>query len=133
MKEVSNAVAYALLIPSLMEAAREVGYAIAVHGSMARDLDLVAIPWTENAVSAERLMLHLIAASDGRLRNGGRKLPDGTWETVHASEPTKKPHGRLAWSIHIGHAGMYIDISVMPLAPSEAVPEKPKGPKEPSP
>ena len=41
MKDVSNATAYALLVPALMKAGREVGYALAVHGSMARDLDLV--------------------------------------------------------------------------------------------
>ena len=116
MKDVSNAVAYALLIPQLMKAGREVGYSIAVHGSMVRDLDLVAIPWTEEAVSAERLILHLMTAVDGRLRNGGRKK-EGTdeWERVHGSEPAAKPHGRLAWSIHIGHEGLYLDVSVMPL------------------
>jgi len=27
--------------------------------------------------------------------------------------PTKKPHGRLAWSFHMG-AGPYVDLSVMP-------------------
>lgn len=132
MKDVSNAVAYSILIPRLMRAGREVGYAIAVHGSMARDLDLVAIPWTEDAVSAERLVMHLMAEVDGRLRNGGKMKtnPDGTetWEVAHGSVPSVKPHGRLAWSIHVGREDMYIDVSVMPLAPkvaSEASPERP--------
>ena len=117
VKDVSNATAYALLIPDLMKAGREVGYAIAVHGSMARDLDLVAIPWTEEAVNAERLILHLMAAVDGRLRNASRKRPDSEeWERVHASEPTAKPHGRLAWTIHVGNDGLYLDVSVMPLS-----------------
>lgn len=116
MKDVSNATAYTLLIPTLMKAGREVGYAIAVHGSLARDLDLVAIPWTEEAVSAERLVLHLAAAVDGRFRNGGRNKADGTWEMVHGSVPAVKPHGRLAWSMHIGHDGLYLDVSVMPRA-----------------
>lgn len=114
MKDVSNAVAYAPLIPILMRAGREVGYAIAVHGSLARDLDIVAIPWTDEAESAERLVLHLTAAVDGRLRNGARKLEDGTWEPAPASAPATKPHGRLAWSIHLGSDGLYIDVSVMP-------------------
>lgn len=116
MKDVSNATAYALLIPSLMKAGREMGYAIAVHGSMARDLDLVAIPWTEEAANAERLILHLMTAVDGRLRNGARNAA-GDWVNAHGSEPKPLPHGRLAWSIHVGHEGMYLDVSVMPLVP----------------
>jgi len=32
---------------------RDCGYAIAPHGSLARDLDVIAVPWTEDAVSAE--------------------------------------------------------------------------------
>lgn len=116
MKDVSNAVAYSLIIPELMKAGREVGYAIAVHGSLARDLDIVAIPWTDEAVTAERLILHLGAAVDGRIRNGGRKKVDSEeWETVHGSEPTVKPHGRLAWTIFLSHGGLHIDVSVMPL------------------
>lgn len=117
MKDVSNAVAYALLIPDLMKAGREVGYAVAVHGSMARDLDLIAVPWTNEAVNAERLVMHLMAAVDGRLRNGANK-PEGSeeWVRVPGSEPAPLPHGRLAWTIHIGHDGMYLDVSVMPLA-----------------
>jgi hypothetical protein len=118
VKEVSNAVAYSLVIPDLMKAGREVGYAIAIHGSLARDLDIVAIPWTADAVNAERLILHLMAAVDGRLRNGGRKKEDGEWERVKASEPAAMPHGRRAWTIHIGHDGMYLDVSVMPLVSS---------------
>lgn len=113
MKEVSNATAFALLIPCLMKAGREVGYAVAVHGSLARDLDIVAIPWTDEAESAERLVMHLVAAVDGRLRNGARKEGE-EWVRVPASEPVIKPHGRLVWVVHVGHDGLYIDISVMP-------------------
>lgn len=114
MKDVSNAVAYALLVPDLMKAGREVGYAIAVHGSLARDLDVVAIPWTEEAVPAERLILHLAAAVDGRIRNGGTRNADGEWQTAHGSAPSVKPHGRLAWTIHLDRGGLYVDVSVMP-------------------
>lgn len=48
----SPAAVYAHLYPSLVVDARELGYALALHGSMARDLDLVAIPWTDDAASA---------------------------------------------------------------------------------
>jgi hypothetical protein len=123
VKPTSPAVAYTLLVPQLAAAGREVGYAIAVHGSMARDLDIVAVPWTEEAVSAERLVMHLMAAVDGRLVNASRfkgKDADGKdqWEDAPASVPTPKPHGRLAWSIHVGHGGLYVDVSVMPRLPA---------------
>lgn len=116
MKDVSRATAYALLLPQLMEAGRELGYAIAVHGSLARDLDIIAVPWTEEAANPERLVMHLMAAVDGRLRNGARNEA-GEWIPVPGSEPKPLPHGRLAWTIHIGHDGMYLDVSVMPRAP----------------
>lgn len=117
MKDISNATAYTLLIPQLMTAGREVGYAIAVHGSLVRDLDVIAVPWIDEAVSAERLILHLMTAIDGRLRNGGRKEEGSDeWVRIHGSAPSKKPHGRLAWSIHVGQEGLYVDVSVMPLA-----------------
>ena len=114
MKDISNAVAYTLLLPQLMEAGREVGYAVAVHGSMARDLDLIAVPWTEEAVSAERLVMHLMAAVDGKLRNGSRQS-EGNWVRVPGSEPAIKAHGRQAWTIHLGNEGLHLDVSVMPL------------------
>jgi hypothetical protein len=103
MKDVSPAVAYAMLLPELMQAGRDVGYAIAVHGSLSRDLDVVAVPWTDEAVSAERLVMHLMSAVGGRLRDG-HKRKDGTedqWEKVSGGNPAVKPHGRLAWSIFI--------------------------------
>lgn len=68
---------YVSLLPALTRAAKSNGYALAVHGSMRRDLDLVAVPWP------------------------------GT------QDPAQKPHGRLAWAIHLG-GGPYIDLSVMP-------------------
>lgn len=38
---------YESILPAIREVARECGYAIGVHGSMRRDLDLIAIPWTD--------------------------------------------------------------------------------------
>jgi hypothetical protein len=38
-----------ILLPALREVARRFGYALAVHGSLEWDIDLVAVPWCENA------------------------------------------------------------------------------------
>ncbi len=91
------------ILPPIRLAARGVGYAITVHGSLSRDIDLVAIPWTESADSPELLIQHIrgiIAGIAGRCY-------------VAHSSPGDKPHGRKAWTfIHMGAAE--IDLSVMP-------------------
>ena len=96
---------YACLYPGLAEIAREHGYALAIHGSLQSDLDLMAIPWTEEACDAETLVAAV-------MRVAGAYLPQGR----EHRDPTHKPHGRLAWSLHL-EAGAYIDLSVMPRQP----------------
>lgn len=115
MKDVSPAATYAALLPDLTAAAREVGYALAPHGSLARDFDLIAVPWTEEAGSAEQLVMRLMSVSGAVLRDGGHKSDDGTaWVTDPGDAPKRKPHGRLAWSLHLGVSNLYLDVSVMP-------------------
>jgi len=115
VKDVTPASAYVAMIPLLTETAREVGYALAVHGSLGRDLDLVAVPWTDEAVSAEQLIMRLLASLGYR---GAHLLPqsknvDGTIHRPGGDEPAVKPHGRRAWTIHF-ESPMYLDVSVMP-------------------
>lgn len=104
----SYALVYAGIIPVIGEIGRAHGYAIAVHGSMATDLDLVACPWTDEASDAETLI-------DAIRKHMGCIFLEGC-----LSAPVDKPHGRRAWSMHFdkksGFAvgGPYLDISVMP-------------------
>lgn len=99
--------AYRLTIDAVREAARTKGYCLAVHGSLARDIDLVAVPWTEEAASAEELAEAVRAAAE-------KANPLGVaFVAGDDSCPRAKPHGRLAWSFHLG-AGPFIDLSVMP-------------------
>jgi len=99
---------YAMLYPGLVKVANGLGYALALHGSLSRDMDLLAVPWTEEAPPAEEL----VAA----LREKLGRYADYTVEGING--PHEKPHGRRAWSILLwGHG--YIDLSVMPrLSPS---------------
>lgn len=116
MKDVSTAAMFACLLPDLVKAGREVGYAIAPHGSMARDFDLIAVPWTEEAGSGEQLIMRLLSVTGGHLQDGHTKRPDSEeWDKKPGDTPTPKPHGRLAWIIYLGnHGGLYLDVSVMP-------------------
>jgi hypothetical protein len=93
---------YAYALPKLITAARAVGYALAVHGSMVRDLDLVAVPWVADARSPVELIAALAAVFD----------PTGKHIYGH-TPPTVKPHGRLAFVIQLA-GGPYLDVSVMP-------------------
>lgn len=83
--------------------AREKGYAVGLHGSMKRDCDLIAAPWTDSAAPAQELIDHLCAGLDAFA------LPHND------PRPTAKPHGRLAWALQIRDAyKKVLDVSVMP-------------------
>jgi hypothetical protein len=104
---------YQSRLPLIRVVSQELGYAIMVHGSLRRDLDLVAVPWTENANPDINALAHAIAyAACGLTREG-----DYQWEV--------KPHKRRATSIPIcwpHWAGCHdipgighIDLSVLPV------------------
>ena len=106
MKKSTRAPAYACIYHGLAEVARKYGYALAIHGSVLTDLDLIAVPWTYEAVDAETVM-HAIKK---HCELCAVNLEE--WCVEHP-EPTQKPHGRLAWKLHI-EAGGSVDLSVMP-------------------
>lgn len=101
-KPVNVAPLYVMIWEQAVESARAKGYAIAVHGSLNRDLDLVAIPWTDGAASAEELV-EAIADGLAWVRDD-RPVIDG---------PQEKPHGRKAWTIPF-MKNWHVDLSVMP-------------------
>jgi len=96
------------LLPGLRYAARRCGYALAVHGSLTRDIDVIAAPWRDTAPDAAYLIEML------------KKVIEAVCGTARHREgneqPTKMPCGRLAWSIYLTHRDEppYLDISVMP-------------------
>ena len=107
-------------IARVREVAREHGYAIGVHGSQARDIDLVAVPWMVEAVSAQDLVDAICEALSLRERKvnlyadpaGPRIMPN----------PEPKPWGRLGWSLDgCPPPWKYLDLSVAPRA-GEPVP-----------
>lgn len=93
---------FAIALPVVRAAARAHGYAVGLHGSTKRDLDLIAVPWIELPSQAMYLVEAVRAAVDGAI------YADGI--------PFLKPHGRRAWVIYFGERGRYIDLSVFPLA-----------------
>lgn len=94
----NNAPTYMCLYPGLAEIARANGYALAVHGSLARDMDLIAVPWIDSPSSPE-VVIAAIESAYGIRRIGGL---------------TRAPHGRLVQTIGIQFGECFIDLSFMP-------------------
>ncbi len=96
----NNAPTYMCLYPGLAEIARAHGYALAVHGSLARDMDLIAVPWVESPSEPE----DVVAAIEERY--GIRRI----------GILTPAPHGRMVQTIGIQFGECFIDLSFMPVA-----------------
>lgn len=109
MKKPTFAPVYCGLFPNLARIANENGYALAVHGSLINDMDLVAIPWVDDAKSAEELM----KAIGDYLR-----IFHDIWATG-VDGPEEKPYGRIAWKLQMT-SGAAVDLSVMPRLSSQS-------------
>lgn len=92
---------YACLYADLRKAALECGYALALHGSMASDMDLLAVPWVDGAVSPEELFKAIHKAIGSTL-----------WQCDENLKPEEKPHGRIAYAINI-FGDVFIDLSIV--------------------
>ena len=86
----------------LKEIAEEHGYALALHGTLGRDLDLIAVAWVEDA----KPYIDLLNAMTTAL---GNATIDGA---PHDFKIEQKPRGRIGAIIQ-GGGGGYIDISIM--------------------
>ena len=95
---------YARIFTIARKLAWDEGYALAMHGSFTRDLDLIAVPWTEKACDPEHLVKQIEAAT-------------GTKQNGHP--PGDKPHGRRAWTLLLPAFGdpRFVDLSIMPRCP----------------
>lgn len=105
--------AYRQLIGPARAAARRHGYALAVHGSLLRDVDLVAVPWAEKASPAAKVA-EAIRRAVARACGTAQQLERDAYHRKGC--PKWKPHGRLTWAFHLksGGGGPYVDLSVMP-------------------
>lgn len=105
MKPANNAPIYASIYAELAEVCREHGYALAIHGSLARDFDLVCIPWADE-VSEPRAVLEALA---GRLTALRVVMDDGA-----TLVPALKPWGREVYTLAFGWGSVFLDLSFTP-------------------
>ena len=88
------------MYPELSEICHENGYALAVHGSLQRDFDLVAIPWVENPSLPNDVIERIVKV----------------FAVNTIGEPETRLHGRLVYSISVGWGDCFFDFSFMPVS-----------------
>jgi len=98
MKPPNFSPVYAAMYPALSEIARTHGYAMAVHGTMARDFDVICIPWIDSPASPETVVAAM--CSDFALDPVG--------------QPEMRQHGRLIYTLAVAFGDCFLDLSFMP-------------------
>lgn len=107
---------YAMYFQALMEIARGLGYNLLISGSMNRDLDLVAVPWTNYPKPEMELIWAFEEYLNGPL---GGKVKDYMHKML--------PGGRSSYVINLNRIRdndgvdpqYYLDISITPLVVGE--------------
>lgn len=99
MKPANYAPVYACLYPQLTEIARAHGYALAAHGSLARDFDLICIPWVDSPSKPQQVVDSIVS----------------TFAVLQVGKPETKKHGRIVYTLSLSFGECFLDFSFMPL------------------
>lgn len=112
---------YARCYQPLQAIAREKGYNLLIHGSMDRDMDLVAVPW----IDKPEPHVDLLQAFNKFLNGVEYELPEGSKNTIEDCYCFSiLPGGRSSYIINLNRGGSfngyldeqyYLDISITPL------------------
>lgn len=88
----------AAMYPGLAAIFHRHGYALACHGSLARDFDLIAVPWAESVSGVDAVLKDVTTEYALRL----------------VGEPAARNHGRIAYTLSCGFGECAIDLSFLP-------------------
>jgi hypothetical protein len=107
---------YAYYFEALKEIALKYGYNLVLHGSLNRDLDLIAIPWQEEIGDKDVMIDEFVKYLGGKIHY---------WDNEQRYEVTH--HGRMWYAVDLNRGGYqgkdheytpdpqyYLDISVIP-------------------
>lgn len=92
---------YASMWNDIRQCAMDCGWAVALHASLASDMDIMAMPWVSEAVPFEHLVKEIVKLFDGNVLSAVSCVTYG-----------EKPHGRTVATIPIWK-DFYLDISSM--------------------
>ena len=92
---------YATILESLRKTCLDYGYALAVHGSCSRDMDLIAVAWTDSAIKPDLLI---------------DEIQKCLFATIYNKDINKdgllRSHGRVTYTIAI-QDDWFIDFTVI--------------------
>ncbi len=98
MKPANYAPIYACIYPQLAELTRRHGYALAAHGSLARDFDLICVPWVESPSEPQTVVEDMVES----------------FAITQVLEPVVKHHNRLVYTLSLSFGDCFLDLSFMP-------------------
>lgn len=98
MKPANHGPIYVAIYAELAEIARAHGYALAIHGSLAKDFDLICVPWAD-VVSPPQAVVDDM----------------GSMFAFEPQGPVLKNHGRIAYTLSISWGEAFIDLSFPPM------------------
>ena len=92
---------YACVWTDLMNAAMNCGWALGLHGSLSSDMDIMAMPWTEEATTVEDMIKAL-----------SNCFTDSPFSESHLIPSYGKPNNRVVYTICIW-ADFYLDVNII--------------------
>lgn len=95
MKPANNAPIYVGIYPELAEITRKHGYALAIHGSLAKDFDLICVPWIDHPSNPQDVVNEITT----------------TFAFKQVGEPSIRAHNRLVYTIRVSFSECYLDFS----------------------
>ena len=99
--EYGRATFYACIWDDLRNAALDCGWALGLHGSLAKDMDIMAMPWVEDAKPVEDMIQALINC-----------FTPSPFDNISKRPIFGKPNGRVVYTIHIWK-DLYLDVNVI--------------------
>ena len=92
---------YACMWEDIRQCAMNCGWAVALHGSLASDMDIMAMPWVENSTSFKDMVDKI-----------SKLFKDNDMSSQYVITYNEKPHNRVVATIPI-FADFYLDISTL--------------------
>lgn len=107
---------YAIMFEPLKAIALKYGYNLVLHGSLNRDMDLIAIPWQEQLGCVDEMINEFCDYIGGKINNDGLKdAPHGRkWYIIDIYRGGYTQESSVSELVYHEDPQTYIDISVTP-------------------